>query len=675
MAATTTCDKIGRQDQHARRVTTPSPPAEKHNSSAPAEVEANPAWRAVALGVQTKLAVSTPGDPYEQEADRVADQVMSMPRPKVQRACAECVSNGAPCPKCEEESKIQRRAEGADGPAAASDHVATQLGSGRPLEPEVRAFFEPRYGADFSGVRVHADEQADSSARNLNALAFTLGKHVVFRAGEYAPTSESGRRLIAHELTHVVQQRGTGERIQRQVACLPRATGEVAKSKTAGGILATDVVFTPSARQLDIGDFAVRSPTLPSGATDTSDWQRAMSMMAGDPSVRVAVTGFTDCAGSDAEDLSLRQPRAQAVIAAMPATVRGKILFSFTITTTNFIDTNATQEGRARNRGARVTFVSAPPSGQDPCDLLTKARNLDEYLFLVRCLETRLGLTAAADTPTALSALRQIYYGSATWSASQNPVWNIVIPTRPWPSGTDPTAALHPPLMTALRSSQVVEGTDIGHILTGIDAMLRPKFPVIPGPFGSGFQTTLANEEWATWAGDVGSAAAEWSLDAFVGTPSTTKLDVFFHRFASDEDLTGDLDAFAMRAGGGGAATPPAQLMRTISLTGPLSEAMLQYFRLTGSSLDAQRGNKVRNFVEAYGGVISGKTLTNRPAFVARLRPSVDEFARMFGVRRLLSSATANPQRPPGAPAFANLLATAIDEMTDRFVDWLVKQL
>lgn len=88
---------------------------------------------------------------------------------------------------------------------------------GRPLDAAARAFFEPRFGVDFSAVRIHADSQAAASARAVNALAYTVDRDVVFDTGQYAPHSESGRRLLAHELTHVVQQgNGAPERVFRQ---------------------------------------------------------------------------------------------------------------------------------------------------------------------------------------------------------------------------------------------------------------------------------------------------------------------------------------------------------------------------------------------------------------------------------------------------------------------------
>ncbi|MCX9079358.1 MAG: DUF4157 domain-containing protein, partial [Candidatus Methanoperedens sp.] len=95
------------------------------------------------------------------------------------------------------------------GPGIESRIHALQ-GGGEPLPPAERAFFEPRFGYDFSQVRIHAGPEAAQSARALNAHAYTVGRDVVFAAGEYAPGSDPGRRLIAHELTHVVQQ-GMGE--------------------------------------------------------------------------------------------------------------------------------------------------------------------------------------------------------------------------------------------------------------------------------------------------------------------------------------------------------------------------------------------------------------------------------------------------------------------------------
>ena len=181
--------------------------------------------------LQPKLAISQPGDVYEQEADRVADQVLRMPDPTIQRACGPCSSGGGTCPKCAGEKQeprspplfppvyggmkggrvqgvkgIQRQSKSATTDHSVSDNFISGLSSGRPLDSATRAFFEPRFGTDFSHVRVHTDSRAAESARSVNALAYTVGRDVVFGAGQYAPGSSEGKRLMAHELTHVVQQ-------------------------------------------------------------------------------------------------------------------------------------------------------------------------------------------------------------------------------------------------------------------------------------------------------------------------------------------------------------------------------------------------------------------------------------------------------------------------------------
>jgi hypothetical protein len=174
---------------------------------------------ATRVPVQAKLAISQPGDLYEQEADHIADWVMRMPEPMLQRTCAACDAGGTSCPKCEEEkaAALQRKTEPGSSAvdATSPDNPIPRLGSGQPLETSTRLFMESRFGQDFSRVRIHADGEAAESARAFNALAYTVGKDVVFGAGRYAPGTAAGNRLLAHELTHVAQQRNGFQRLQR----------------------------------------------------------------------------------------------------------------------------------------------------------------------------------------------------------------------------------------------------------------------------------------------------------------------------------------------------------------------------------------------------------------------------------------------------------------------------
>jgi Domain of unknown function (DUF4157) len=147
------------------------------------------------LGLQTKLKVNEPGDIYEREADRIADQVLATPAPHAVRAVP---------------PRIQRFSGQSNGQAdAAPASVDQALASpGRSLEPPLRQDMERRFGHDFSRVRVHSGAAAEQSAQDVNANAYTVGHDIVFGAGWFAPGTYEGRRLIAHELTHVVQQSG-----------------------------------------------------------------------------------------------------------------------------------------------------------------------------------------------------------------------------------------------------------------------------------------------------------------------------------------------------------------------------------------------------------------------------------------------------------------------------------
>lgn len=147
--------------------------------------------------IQTKLSIGQPNDEYEQEADRVAAQVMAMPEPTVQREIAP------------DEDTVQMKGErSSDGSLQAGEDIESRLnqskGGGEPLSEEVRSFMEPRFGADFSQVRVHTGSEAVQMNRDLNAQAFTHKQDVYFGLGK-SPRKDA---LTAHELTHVVQHQG-----------------------------------------------------------------------------------------------------------------------------------------------------------------------------------------------------------------------------------------------------------------------------------------------------------------------------------------------------------------------------------------------------------------------------------------------------------------------------------
>lgn len=166
------------------------------------------------------LEFDPPGSRHEREADRVADRVLRMSAPSdIGDRGASTVNEARPGPSGHAEGMLQREFAPASGqqltaaPRSVNDTLRTP---GRPLDTATRAFMEPRFGRDFSRVQVHTDAKAAESARAVNATAYTVGPDVVFAAGAFQPHIDSGRRLLAHELTHVVQQTRFGAaRMQR----------------------------------------------------------------------------------------------------------------------------------------------------------------------------------------------------------------------------------------------------------------------------------------------------------------------------------------------------------------------------------------------------------------------------------------------------------------------------
>lgn len=194
--------------------------------------------------VQARLRIGAPNDRWEQEADRMADMVMraermsrpapSDPPPTLQRECADCSSGHGLCAKCAEEERLQAKPSTAiRGTSPGTERLYGQpdrltsgtpssvhrvlSNSGAPLDVVLRQDMERRFGYDFSRVRVHSGTAAAQSADDVNARAYTVGQNIVFGGGRFAPDTRDGRQLLAHELTHVIQQSNGGQKLQRKI--------------------------------------------------------------------------------------------------------------------------------------------------------------------------------------------------------------------------------------------------------------------------------------------------------------------------------------------------------------------------------------------------------------------------------------------------------------------------
>jgi outer membrane protein OmpA-like peptidoglycan-associated protein len=219
--------------------------------------KANPVWQTLALSTKAlhpKLRGGQPDDHYEQAADHVADRVMRMTEPQSQQTYA-WDSGGS--------SGFQT------GPpnhsAATKPSLVPELGhsSGQLLDPSTRGLMESRFGHDFNNVRVHTDETAAQSAQAIDALAFAVGRDVFLGSHQYRPQTETGNRLLAHELTHVVQSGAAPQKMSSDVTWRGAESGRVAEPIVTRA-QAISAPQDPAEREAEmIADRVVRGATVP----------------------------------------------------------------------------------------------------------------------------------------------------------------------------------------------------------------------------------------------------------------------------------------------------------------------------------------------------------------------------------------------------------------------------
>jgi len=214
--------------------------------------------------IQAKLKIGKPNDIYEQEADRVAEQIVSSSwsvvnnqkeEGEIQRQTEEEER------KREEEETIQLKKMHGNISEVTPDiesRIRALKGSGQPLPKSIRTFFESRFGYDFSHVRIHTDPEAAKLARALNAEAFTYGRDIYFREGRYNPNTLTGKRLLAHELVHVVQQSIGIKHIQRDVilhnaGCPLKTLDNSKNSGQIGSMFGTKIAY-------GLTHFRIRTP-------------------------------------------------------------------------------------------------------------------------------------------------------------------------------------------------------------------------------------------------------------------------------------------------------------------------------------------------------------------------------------------------------------------------------
>lgn len=232
-----------------------------------------------------KLKIGHHNDIYEQEANRVAQKVMRIPDPVLQRKCA----------KRDEDEKRVLQTKGLTGKASLTQIqdippiVHDVLHSpGQPLDAATRAFMELRFAHDFSQVRVHTDAKAAKSARAVNSLAYTVRHDIIFGAGQYAPSTHRGKKLLVHELTHVMQQSAGAKGMQDRLGIShPNDPAEQEAKTISKDVMHDEILPTALSQKIQVARDA------PDAGSDTPD-----------------ATIATPDVGSDAPDATIATPDA-----------------------------------------------------------------------------------------------------------------------------------------------------------------------------------------------------------------------------------------------------------------------------------------------------------------------------------------------------------------------------
>jgi hypothetical protein len=476
--------------------------------------------------IQLKLMVGRVDDPLEHEADRWADQVLRLPD-------ADLGPIGAPAWGASKSA--------ADASPDAVEDVLRE--PGRPLDPESRTFFEPRFGFDFSRVRIHADERTAQAAAGIGAQAFTAGEHVAFGRVPFALHSAAGSRLLAHELAHVVQQTGADMpvKVRRQPEKVPELDRQLKEAIEAKNWSAAAEVLNQFSKE----DIEKRLAQWSRGVAGSIHARARENPKLG-PESQVAISTRPAYL-----DLNYENEKAHlhwgAAAVFLNEFNRDDILKRLGKLTRE--EVQALHDGAVSQPGvgdkSQVALVTAqwllatPATAPPPAATATtcatpykQATSFKELIDLVRAAESKLSGAGTTSVKDQIHALCGLYYGT-TWSKDYAVEKSVLRnegfqrftrPSEPDPTKSVPrdvTALLDCGLADALKNSQdtVDPGgrhVDFGHLLIGLDARFDPAFaskvsyPVLGGVTSVDLGGT--GTELVTWLGDLGGGAASLAI-------------------------------------------------------------------------------------------------------------------------------------------------------------------
>lgn len=475
--------------------------------------------------------------------------------------------------------------------------------SGQPLDSATRAYFEPRFGWDFSQVRIHADNRGAASAQAVNARAYTVGSSIVLGAGN-SPQTRDGQSLLAHELGHVVQQHNgcSPATLRRQEANPDPAAAQKKCVQRLGGCPDADRSGIPSCGEIATYNARCRNETSYSGPDVVADCPNGW---------------VPNCDTEPKEDEAPEQKPAEQQPADKQQT--------------------------------------APPPPSACTTKFAKANSFQEVINLVKAAESKLSAAGISTPKDQIHALRGIYYGT-TWSldftgdatnpgeASETRNEGFQRFTRPSedPGKTVPKdvrGILDCGLFDALKASQDVPSqnvpspavkVDFGHLIIALDARYDPdmakevRYPYAITSVAMGGTGT----ELVTWLGDLGGGASKVaSARAARGAVSVSEA------FSAPSDYGGTINLEGDVAGVVVATSSPTQITApNIPAGKTLSEALADYLTppaaAPGAATSSAWQTRAHTFLAMYGGQFDASgTLTNGPALIGLFAPKIQTFA------------------------------------------------
>jgi hypothetical protein len=663
--------------------------------------------------IQPKLTVNLPGDIYEQEADRIAEQVMRMPEPQLQHACA-C---GGTCPKCHEKKKNpvqptlyrtpslnsvpltaqplmhERSISVGDAHSmaeieadriaqnfvAGSEHQAARRQisthgpetgalfappivndvlrqNGTPLSVELRREVEPHFGCSFADVRIHTDERAATSARVVNANAYTVGSNIVFGRSAYNLSTHKGRYTLVHELTHVAQsqpntlrRQGDGSTTSVELCFVPINRFHLAQ---VGGV---HVVLNVHGTQGIV--HAEVNPAQHSGIEDPAAVAEGAGRAIGLHS-HVVISPGVRHEGS-CQTLTATPAEADAVIAAARRYESMDVVYEPPGVGPN---SNSFGEWALHEAGINTSSVALPDGAlgwgwyqSHPSDRSSpprvartfqgtaancttpraRATSFNALIDLIRDAESQLISCGITDVGERINVLRGIYYGTP-WSRDfgtsqqshiRNQMFNIYSGAA---QPRNPIECMDCGTFLAIGASQDTvdprsgRRVDVGHLLIGMDARRSWMARNIAQPVGQ-----VTGLEAATWAGDLGGGAARLAMRR-VSSGSVRATEYFRGTdYGGSINLEGDVAAYAVAAGSLSQGDAPTL---SIPSGSTIADSLDAYFNGT-SSTPAGWNSRCRTFLTAVGSAFdSSGALTNRSTVLAYLTEQIHDFGCWYMV-------------------------------------------